>query len=92
MLFYRYQIPSHGEVWPFARWQYYRGGYKNAPNAPASHIDEWNIGVEWQIRKEFELVCEYLLCDRTNLRPETTGRSYEQFEGQVLRFQFQINY
>ncbi len=92
MLFYRYQTPNHGEIWPFARRQYYRGGYKNAPNAPASRIDEWNIGVEWQIRKEIELVCEYLLCDRTNLRPETTGQSYEQFDGEVLRFQFQLNY
>jgi hypothetical protein len=89
---YRYQTPCHGEFWPFVRWQYYQGGYKNAPNAPSSDIKEWNLGVEWQIRDEFELVCEYLITDRTNLRAQSSGRSYDQFEGQLLRFQFQINY
>ena len=92
MLNYRYVTDCHGEIWPFARWQYYRGGYKNAPNAPASPIDEWSIGVEWQIRKEMELVCEYLITDRTNLQPFANGLSYEQFDGQVMRFQFQINF
>jgi hypothetical protein len=48
--------------------------------------------MEWQIKKQFELVCEYLITDRTNLRARSSGRSYEQFEGEVLRFQFQINY
>jgi phosphate-selective porin len=61
-------------------------------NAPSNETDEWNIGMEWQIKKQFELVCEYLITDRTNLRARSSGRSYEQFEGEVLRFQFQINY
>jgi hypothetical protein len=88
----RIETPCHGVFWPFARWQYYRGGYKNAVNAPSNETDEWNIGMEWQIKKQFELVCEYLITDRTNLRARSSGRSYEQFEGEVLRFQFQINY
>lgn len=90
--YYRYQTPCHGELWPFARYQYYRGGYKNAANAPTAEIDEWSLGLEWQMRKEIELVTEYLITDRTNLRAASTGRSYDQFEGQILRFQFQLNF
>jgi hypothetical protein len=92
MMNYRYQTARFGELWPFARWQYYRGGYKNRPNAPSSEIDEWNIGFEWQIKRQFELVCEYMITDRTNLSARSSGRSYEQFAGDALRFQFQINY
>jgi hypothetical protein len=92
MINYRYKSACHGEFWPYARWQYFEGGYRSFPNAPSTSIDEWNIGLEWQIRKEMELTCEYLITDRTNLLPQTTGLSYEQFAGQVLRFQFQVNY
>ena len=28
MLNYRYATDCHGEIWPYARWQHYRGGYK----------------------------------------------------------------
>lgn len=90
--YYRHISPCHGEFWPYLRWQYYRGGYKSQPNAPSTEIDELNLGLEWQIRKELELVCEYMITDRTNQRAFTSGQSYEQFDGSVLRFQFQINY
>lgn len=92
MLNYRWITGDRGEVFPFIRYQYYRGGYKSAVNAPFSKINEWNIGVEWQIKRDFELVTEYMITDRTNLRSQTEGRSYDQFEGQVLRFQFQVNF
>lgn len=92
MIFYRHKSACHGEFWPYARWHYFEGGYRSFPNAPSTSINEWNIGLEWQIRKEMELTCEYMVTDRTNLLPQTTGLSYEQFAGQVLRFQFQINY
>jgi len=88
----RWETEGWGELWPYARWQYYRGGYRSAPNAPAATINEWNFGVEWQMRKELELVCEYLITDRTNLNAQSTGESYEQFEGQILRFQLQLNF
>lgn len=91
-LYYRYVSQCHGEFWPFARWQHYRGGYKYAANSPSAEIDEWSLGLEWQVRKEVELVCEYLMTDRTNLRAFGTGESYNQFVGDVLRFQLQLNY
>jgi hypothetical protein len=92
MMNYRHITACHGELWPFIRWQHYEGGYKNAVNAPSSSINEWNFGVEWQMRKELELVCEYLITDRTNLSARSSGVSYDQFNGDFLRFQFQINY
>lgn len=89
---YRYKSDNHGEFWPFLRYQYYRGGYRSASNSPYAEIDEWNMGVEWQIKKEFELVTEYLITDRTNLQTFSSGRSYGQYNGHLLRFQFQINF
>jgi hypothetical protein len=93
-----YKIDSrHGRFFPFVRWQYFRGGYRSFRNAPYSIIDEWNIGVEWQIRRELELSFEYLITDRTNLRSISSSsavsrESYRQFDGHVARIQLQINY
>ncbi len=91
MAYYRKKTECYGEIWPFAKWQEFDGGYKSAVNAPSANIKEWSLGFEWQMRKEIELTTEYLITDRTNLRALNTGRSYQQFEGEVLRFQFQLN-
>lgn len=92
MMTYRYETARRGDFWPFLRWQYYEGGYKSFANAPATSVNEWNIGLEWQIQKEIELVCEYMITDRTNLQAQTVGESYRQFDGQVLRFQVQASF
>ncbi len=92
MAMYRYKSACHGEFWPFVRYQYHRGGYKTAANAPYSEIDEWNFGLEWQIKKEYELATEYMVTDRTNLQAFSSGQSYRQYNGHALRFQFQFNY
>lgn len=91
---YRIQTDCHGEIWPFIRWNYYKGGYKSERNAPFVEIDELEVGVEWQIGKYVELVGMYTLTDRTNTRALSTANtlSYEQFEGQLARFQVQVNY
>lgn len=88
---------QHGIFFPFVRWSYFVGGYRSERNAPYSHIDEWEMGLEWQIRKEMELVVSYLVTDRTNTTAISSSAavseaSYEQFVGQVLRIQFQLNY
>lgn len=72
----------------------YKGGYKSERNAPYSEIKEWEMGVEWQINKALELVTMYTITDRTNTTAISTAntRSYEQFEGGILRFQLQFNY
>ena len=94
MSMYRHETECYGEFIPFARWNYYKGGYKSERNAPFVEIGEWEAGVEWQIGKNVELVTMYTLTDRTNTRAigDDDTRSYEQFEGQLLRFQLQVNY
>lgn len=83
-----------GIVMPYVRWQHYQGGYKNFANTPYGTNTTWNLGVEWQIRKEMELTLEYSLVDAVNLNSINTDgvQSYRDFKGSVLRAQFQLNY
>jgi hypothetical protein len=55
---------------------------------------QYEIGNEWQINKSTELTLMYTWTDRTNTTAFSDAgvRSYRQFEGQLLRCQFQINY
>lgn len=94
MAMYRWDTMDHGIVMPFVRWQYYKGGYRSLANAPYGTHDEWNIGIEWQIRKEMELVVEYDLVNGPNLNAINQSRavSYRNFDGGLLRVQFQLNY
>ena len=94
MTMYQYKTQCHGTVIPFLRWNYFKGGYKSERNAPFSMIDEWETGVEWQINKQMELVTMYTSTDRTNtIAVNQAGvTSYRQFEGDMLRMQFQVNY
>ncbi len=94
MVMYKYDSPCHGTFIPFARYNRFKGGYKPERNAPYSNIDETEIGLEWQIDKQMELVVGYTWTNRTNTTAFSTAntRSYEQFEGEILRTQFQFNY
>jgi hypothetical protein len=89
-----YKLDKHGTWFPFVRYSYFQGGYKSERNAPYSRNDEWEFGTEWQINPAAELTLSYLITDRTNTTAfNTTGvTSYRQFDGQVLRLQFQMNY
>lgn len=94
MVMYRHVTCNRGEFWPFARYNYYQGGYKTERNAPYSFIDEWELGLEWQFNKNLELVTMYTFTDRTNTRAISVANteSYQQFVGDLLRFQLQWNY
>jgi hypothetical protein len=94
MVMYRYVTCDHGEFWPFARYNYYQGGYKSERNAPFSLIEEWELGLEWQFNKSLEFVTMYTFTDRTNTRAISSANteSYQQFVGDLLRFQLQWNY
>jgi hypothetical protein len=83
-----------GELLPFARWNYFNGGYKSERNAPMSNIEEWELGLEWQFSKSLELATVYTLTDRTNTTALSSAntRSYQQFEGQLLRCQLQVTW
>ena len=94
MTMYQHNTKRHGTVIPFLRWNYFKGGYKSERNAPFSLIDEWETGVEWQLNKQMELVTAYTLTNRTNTTAinQAGVTSYRQFDGDMLRLQFQFNY
>lgn len=85
-----------GNVIPFVKWQYYDGYNKAETNAPQNTVNDWEIGAEWQIAPEVELVAQYHIMKRTNM---TTGGgfnnlngSYRTFDAQALRLQLQWNF
>jgi hypothetical protein len=92
MLLLRRQTECYGTLFPFVKWNYYKGGYKSERNAPYSLIDEWELGLEWQFNPQMELTTQFTFADRTNTAARTTGVSYGQFDGTLLRLQFQMNY
>ena len=63
-----------------------------AATPPASFVDEWELGFEWQFNPQMELTAQLAFTDRTNTVARTSGVSYDQFEGTLLRVQFQMNY
>jgi hypothetical protein len=77
-----------GTIHPFARWQYYRGGFKAAINAPRLETEELELGLEFQIDPALEITTSYGWASRK----EADERRFGQAEGQILRVQAQWNY
>lgn len=93
MMHYRYVTDCWGTFFPFIRYQHYKGGYKPERNAPFSEISEWEAGVEWQLNPQMEFTLQHTSTNRTNtVALASPAESYRQFEGEILRMQFQINY
>lgn len=94
MAMYKLDTERCGIFIPFVRYQHYTGGYRSIANAPYGDLNAWEIGMEWQIYKEMELVTEYSFVDAINTTAinQSGETSYRNFDGGVLRFQFQINY
>lgn len=94
MMMYKYDSDCYGTFFPFARYNRYEGGYKSERNAPYATIDETEFGVEWQFNKQTELVLGYTVTNRTNTTAISAANtlSYEQFVGDIIRCQFQVNY
>ena len=77
-----------GPFMPFARWQYYRGGFKAGLNAPRLETDELELGIEFQPAIPLEFTLSYGWARRR----EADERRAGQAEGQLLRAQVQWNY
>ncbi len=77
-----------GAFMPFARWQYYRGGWKSGLNAPRLETDEIEFGVEFQPIKPLELTLSYSHMKRREADERRSG----QAEGDLIRAQVQFNY
>ena len=93
MAMYRHQTCDYGIITPYSRYQMYKGGYRSQANAPYGHQRQIDLGVEWQIRKEIELVMEYSIVTTPNFAASTQASviPYSDFEGNIC-FQLQFNY
>jgi phosphate-selective porin len=74
---------------PFTRIQYYDGGKKHEMDARSYNVREFEIGIEWQPVKQFELVAMYTISSR---RFEDFINQENLQTGNLLRLQAQINF
>lgn len=74
---------------PFTRYQYYDGGKKHERDARSYTVREFEVGVEWQPIKYFELVAMYTISER---RFEDALNPVNQQDGSLLRLQAQLNF
>jgi hypothetical protein len=59
-VFYRYECDTFCQyIYPFFRVQEYYGGRKSEPNAPRNSVREWELGLEYQLNRAFELAVSY---------------------------------
>lgn len=87
---FSYRIEHKNQlIFPFTRYQYYRGGKKHEMDARSYDVNELEVGFEWQFSRNFELVATYTI----------SNRRYEDFilqdndqQGSLLRLQAQINF
>jgi hypothetical protein len=77
-----------GPFMPYARWQYYRGGWKALPNAPRLETDELELGIEFQPTPPIELTIAYSRMTRREADERREGRA----DGNLIRTQLQWNY
>ncbi|MFM8413400.1 MAG: porin, partial [Planctomycetota bacterium] len=94
LLNYKLDTEDSGVFFPFLRWQQYNGGYLWERNSPDTFVNSFDMGVEWQIQPQMELTVEYDFANRTNTGADAqiVDANYAQFRGDLLRFQFQMNY
>ncbi|MDP1596983.1 MAG: porin [Methylotenera sp.] len=96
-------LDTNGTLIPFVKWQYFDGYNKAESNAAKNNVNDWEIGAEWQIAPEVELVAYYHRMKRSNLitgaRANATvaaqggpATDYETFSADALRVQLQFNY
>jgi phosphate-selective porin len=74
---------------PFARYQYYDGGKKHERDARSYNVQELEVGAEWQVNKNFELVVNYTMSKR---RYEDFIKQDNLQSGNLLRMQAQVNF
>lgn len=74
---------------PYIRYQYYYGGKKHERDARSYEVKELEIGAEWQVNKNFELVANYTISNR---RYEDFLKQDNLQDGSLLRIQAQVNF
>jgi hypothetical protein len=82
-------LSKHQFIYPFAKFQYYDGGKKFEKDARSYVVREYELGLEWQPIKAFELVAEWVISDRTF---EDSALKNNRQQGNLLRLQAQFNF
>ena len=85
---YKLNLGEHTLI-PFVRYQTYKGGKKHELDARSYKVKELEIGTEWQMGKNFELVVMYTMSSR---RFEDFGTQDNYQRGNLLRIQAQVNF
>lgn len=94
-------LDTNGTLIPFVKWQYFDGYNKAESNAAQNKVNDWEIGAEWQIAPEVELVAYYHRMKRSNLVRGASAANaalggpstdYEVFSADALRVQLQYNF
>jgi hypothetical protein len=80
---------NHQIIFPFFRMQYYSGGKKHELDARSYNVNEYEIGIEWQPIRFFELVAMYTISKR---RFEDFKTQDNTQKGRLLRLQAQLNF
>ena len=83
-----FKVKNH-LIYPFFRMQYYSGGKKHETDARSYDVNEYEIGVEWQPIKYFELVAQYTISKR---RFEDFKNQDNTQKGRLIRLQAQLNF
>jgi hypothetical protein len=86
---YKWDLPKHQYIYPFAKFQYYDGGKKFEKDARSYMVRDYEFGLEWQPFKAFELVAEWVISDRTF---EDSAKKDNRQQGNLLRLQAQFNF
>ena len=85
-----YQLIVQKQIlFPFVKYQMYRGGKKHELDARSYDVNDLEIGIEWQPFKNFEFVADYTVSSRRY--EDATKRSNDQ-SGSLLRLQAQFNF
>lgn len=85
-----YKIDEWGQTFiPYLRGQYYNGGKKHETDARSYIVHEYEVGLEWQPVRAFELTVAYTMSDRTASDAKLLDN--HQY-GNFMRLQAQFNY
>jgi hypothetical protein len=76
-------------IFPFVKYHYYVGGKKHELDARSYKVNDFEIGIEWQPYKNFEIVADYTISSRKY--EDAVLRNNHQ-KGNLLRLQAQFNF
>lgn len=84
---------AYGNWTPYLKYQKYNGAEKFSTNSPFVHLNETEVGVEWQPLPELELTVAYANMNRTNVANlNNLDLATTQIKADLVRVQLQWNY